>query len=775
MKKLFILLTAIICLSSCGSSGSDSVDASNDSNSSVHVASPGSEYEGADMFHSRLIGETLYYIERTSGEGGEGVKTKVIAWSREGERKEIAIFISPKQSFIHFTGDEGGNLYFLYTDEASNRIYLQKKASDGSLIYLADAGSYEEIGLLEADAGEEEEFEARQQLYSIMDGAADRQGQVCFYDAYHNILFLFDEGGTFLGTLEPGGMGGYDSGVVNAGEGGIYAYRIEDGKMLYQKLDWENKVLERISTLELEEDALESEAYEGSTSITYSYSGDTTLPLFSQGRFSIMDGYDQGFLISSSDTLWRYDLAEEKLVSLLHWTDPYIGLSGDYVEHISILDDERVFTVALSSLDHTYRQIWIEIKPEEEVPVMQTITLGIVVTVQSLTESTQKLILDYNSRAQDQQIEIKYYSLDELYMALLKGEGPDLLELSLVHSELFGDKGICEDLSPYMDGSTLVQEEDLIPSIIRNSSYNGKLIYIIPEFSVKMLAVAEKDMALDKGWTPEEVLDLAEANPDISLEQSNVKGTILLGLLLYADIDSFIDWEKKECYFDSERFISLLERVENLKAEEYNMNDDYKHERFLEREYLITRSISIDSIDRYAGYREALEGFGSIMGYPTHDKIPHFILSTPVLYSINSASQNKEGAWSFLEFLLSEEYQTKKFNDSSRGFSPRKDLFEKRVNNSYLELNPDAGYFKNKYQNPLTWESGIGYPEVTDADKDAVRFIVDNAYLINSDVYINNAYHSIIVEEVDALIAGDKSAEEAARIIQSRISLMVKE
>ena len=67
-------------------------------------------------------------------------------------------------------------------------------------------------------------------------------------------------------------------------------------------------------------------------------------------------------------------------------------------------------------------------------------------------------------------------------------------------------------------------------------------------------------------------------------------------------------------------------------------------------------------------------------------------------WSINAASENKEGAWEFLKFLLSEEYQRQKIKDyQSFGFSPLKSLVEEQlefyskplVTTSYVD--PDTG------------------------------------------------------------------------------------
>ena len=68
-----------------------------------------------------------------------------------------------------------------------------------------------------------------------------------------------------------------------------------------------------------------------------------------------------------------------------------------------------------------------------------------------------------------------------------------------------------------------------------------------------------------------------------------------------------------------------------------------------------------------------------------------------------------------------------------------------------------------------------GYAEIdlTDEEREFIRFMVDNAYWPGASSISDVMY--IVFEEAGAVWVGDKTAEEAADIIQSRVSVYISE
>lgn len=64
---------------------------------------------------------------------------------------------------------------------------------------------------------------------------------------------------------------------------------------------------------------------------------------------------------------------------------------------------------------------------------------------------------------------------------------------------------------------------------------------------------------------------------------------------------------------------------------------------------------------------------------------------------------------------------------------------------------------------------------ITEAEIQIQEDILLNGELVNSAVLLDSDIWAVIQEETAAYFAGDKSAEETARVIQSRVGIIVSE
>ena len=231
-------------------------------------------------------------------------------------------------------------------------------------------------------------------------------------------------------------------------------------------------------------------------------------------------------------------------------------------------------------------------------------------------------------------------------------------------------------------------------------------------------------------------------------------------MALDADLGNYLNLAERECFFNDGRFAALLERivqlgipplepidVKEIMASGQSLSGVMK-ERFFKREVLTYRT-TVSSLDSYQDAVAEMGETSEWVGYPTGNGIPYneMISNTPL--GINHASEAKEGAWAFLEFLLSENYQGRK-----TGFPVRQDSFEK-----YLEQ--------------TQMFNGVVQIELTEKDKEVLQSIIDHAYWMQAQAPYE-VFH-IIYEEAGAVFAGDKTSEEAAEIIQRRVQLYIQE
>ena len=145
---------------------------------------------------------------------------------------------------------------------------------------------------------------------------------------------------------------------------------------------------------------------------------------------------------------------------------------------------------------------------------------------------------------------------------------------------------------------------------------------------------------------------------------------------------------------------------------------------------------------------------------------------------LSSKSKHKEGAWEFMQRLLSEEYQDSMLSEhgNSFGFPVKKSALEKQFE---LDMTPD--YFEdedgNKTENAKTswgWDDfQMDIMAATQEEVDAVRSLIESAEKVSGSV--DEQLVNIITEESEPFFKGQKSAADVAGIIQNRIQIYVNE
>lgn len=305
-----------------------------------------------------------------------------------------------------------------------------------------------------------------------------------------------------------------------------------------------------------------------------------------------------------------------------------------------------------------------------------------------------------------------------------------------------------------------MKKEDILPSVLEAGTVNGKLVRLAESMSIQGL-VAGAGSAGKEGWTPEDFLGMIEANPGVPYSWSPDKSGLLY-LLLCVDMDEYIDWEKKECHFQDEEFIKLLESVGAADLGNPLAFSPFQAVPFRNHEVL-TAEVGIGRWDSYLELKEAFGEDAEFLGYPNKDGEPRYRMVTSYSFGMNSASQRKDGAWAFLEMLLSEEYQE---NFVNTGFPVREDVLEKQFRSS---LHVNVRTRMNPYDG-LMYDGDLR--EATEEDLDFVRYMIDHAVFGGNN---GETVYRIIAEEAGGYFAGDKDAAQTAEVIQKRVNLYLNE
>jgi ABC-type glycerol-3-phosphate transport system substrate-binding protein len=340
-------------------------------------------------------------------------------------------------------------------------------------------------------------------------------------------------------------------------------------------------------------------------------------------------------------------------------------------------------------------------------------------------------------------------------LLLTSSTPPDLVDLSFVENwKEYAANGVFEDLSAYFQNSNILDENEYLPNIMEGGKIGEEQIFIPYSFGFTMLYGQEQYLGKEGGWTLQDLLELYHEHEEISI--LNYESTLALESLLSLSMEEFVDYSQVSCDFEVPLFYDLLQCTAKARYTE----GDYTMfcSNVLENRALMDEAI-IFNMESYLAYTGLMEENTSdsgtklvLKGYPSKDgkMRGEAYLSPSTYFGICSNSDNKEGAWQFLEYLLScEDY----FVDA---FPSRRDWLIKRMNS----CNPD--YFAGVEE----------LREITKEDEEQLLSIIEGLnFTSNQDKNIIQ----VVTEEAQEYYEGDKSEEEVAQIIQNRIQLYLWE
>lgn len=276
----------------------------------------------------------------------------------------------------------------------------------------------------------------------------------------------------------------------------------------------------------------------------------------------------------------------------------------------------------------------------------------------------------------------------------------------------------------------------------------------------------------------DDMMALAAQYPDATIFNGATRDTLLSYCLMF-DFDSYVDWESGECRFDSPEFKKVLELAASYPKELDWENIPSEPKALREHESLLS-VISLDGPESWQVTQKMFDEPITAIGYPTTE-------STGVMVSgsdgvcINASSKNKEAAWSFIEFQLDK----KNISGSMMwGFPIIKSLYDEQMAEAMkpeYRLDENGNTVLDENGNPIeVSNSSYGWGDDIEIEVYSVtREEADNIWKVISRIggvmSYNEQLMNIVTEEAAPYFEGQKSVDEVADIIQSRVKIYVNE
>lgn len=362
--------------------------------------------------------------------------------------------------------------------------------------------------------------------------------------------------------------------------------------------------------------------------------------------------------------------------------------------------------------------------------------------------SDQYRIIVQNVEEYDSEEELAA-GIAEMTNSVFSGNMPDILVTDGLPVETYAARGLLADIGELIEKDTELSQTDFLQNVFEAYSMDGKLYYVIPCFHVDTMIGASSVVGDRTSWTFADAVQLLKTLPEgTNLIPEASRSSFLLTMMAYCG-GSFIDTDAGKCNFQSRNFLDLLEYAkslpEELDADSYG--EDYW--RNYEAQYREGRTLlagmpigSFEGIDYYVNniFGEEI----SYIGFPMEDGSGSYIRAEEA-YAISAHSDHIEGAWEFLRYYLTDDYQS----DLRFGLPVQKKVF--------LEDSRSALSGSRNDSEPMT-EKQL---------EKLVTFLLS----VNRRYYENKEIMDIVSEETEAFFAGDKTAEETANVIQNRVQV----
>lgn len=708
--------------------------------------------DGASLWNAQLVGESLYYTQYNYDEAAETSTETLNEYSLTEKKvvKELSLDDGAEgnRNRSSFQIGSDGSIYtieYVYSEDYSDRKTL--------------LCGYDNQGVLTWEQDITDIINSDSDNNYISNMLIDKEGR--FYLSSNDIIRLFDKDGQYQGNLT------LDSSWINSigmdRDGKVYICYYDQstdaGGYCLAEVDFNGKAIANV--------------YQNYPS--------------GNGN-GLVAGIDKDFLVNDGSRVYEYDLASQSYEELFNWLD--CDINGTYVNAISVMEDGRLI-VLMNDWNTGANEIALLTKTRTaDLPQKTQIVIGSLYDNQEL----QAAAVAFNKQSDTYHVSIKTYidnnnwnentykdAITSMNNDITSGSScPDIIDLSsLGNVEQLAGKGVFEDITPYLEKSSSLNKDDYLENILDSNTYNGVLVGIPFSFYLNTIVGKTSDVGEEMGWTLDEMIEYANENPDALLFDYAQKSSILYCCLAFNQ-DEFIDWSTNQCNFDSEEFKKLLAFVADFPDEFDWQADERSTPRKIQEGDVLLDTMGVSDFESVQVYPAMFGEPVTFIGYPTMDGSNGCMLNSNGALGISSKSQNKDGAWAFIESYLSRSSDER----FSWGFPTRKSELDRKI-----EEATKVTYLTDENGEPILDEDGNPIPEggvssvgygdwdytyhsVTEEEAALVKQLIEAARPAAST---DDQMITIITEEAEPFFKGQKSVDDVVNVIQSRIQLYLNE
>lgn len=668
------------------------------------------------------------------------VTRKITGYNLAGEKQGEYTFTMPSNSSSErFEIDDKGNLYMI------TRQYATYEGNDTQDKNFLTAVS---------PAGEE--------LWKVQIGTEVPEGEyyyvnalVCMGDG--SVAVVDNKGVTLYGA---DGTKGKQT-DLGTGDYGAMLYRIRDGKFAFMG-DYENNNIQIIDLVTGEK-------------------GESVAIPFMRWNYSYYDGRDFDLYLTDGFGIYGYNIGDELPTQLVDFVESDLNIS--YINSMSVVSETEMLISYYDRVSGKQVVSRIVKIPPEEVKDKEILTLACVY----MDDTVRQQLINFNKTSDKYRIRIenysKYNTTDDYTLGqtrlntdIVSGKMPDILMVDgTMPVNSYISKGLLADFNEMMEQDPEFNRSDYLENIFDAYSTNGKLYQLVPQFSVTTVVGKTSNVGDASGWTLDEMKQAVEAKGGDTVAFFDTTKSSFLNYYIWMCSEQVVNWETGECFFDGDGFIKVLEYANTLpeKLDESRYNDEsfWRNYEVMYREDQVL--LEIYGLSSYRDFNSLEQrSFGedvTLIGFPSEDRNGSSIAGN-MTFAMNAKSKNKEAAWDFIKYFLSDEYQDK----LEWGFPVKLSSLEAQAKKAqekpfWLDEKGNKVEYDETY-----WIDNVEI-KITPMTQEKIDKVNKFLKSINQVINYDNQLLNIVIEEAESYFSGQKNVKEVADIIQSRAKIYVNE
>ncbi|WP_157259601.1 ABC transporter substrate-binding protein [Paenibacillus sp. OSY-SE] len=406
----------------------------------------------------------------------------------------------------------------------------------------------------------------------------------------------------------------------------------------------------------------------------------------------------------------------------------------------------------------------------------------VVVSVMNVTPFLETVVQKYEELHPDIHIELKTTASEEdlfsivsglgtekyiqtVLTEVMSGKGSDLIEMKMLPEDKFVDKKVLANLNELMENDSSFDKNQYFQNIFQ-SQQEGQGLYTMPvNLMLDMITgnypelLKKANITIDdKTWTWDQLKDISKKVQSLEGKDlhafAGIPPEMLLSLFLEDSYREFV-LSNQQANFDSDAFRTLLQNIKAMYDEGLITESSGDQKESVSSADKIKESLFTYTLSNRAEtlLTNLVDSNSQIFQRPTmNGENQGWRYKSSNSFGINSKSEVQKEAWEFMKFMMSEEVQS---SDYLMGIPVHKDANKKMLQEAAEKL-----------------KANISDEKFLDERVEYAGNVLEAAHPSFS---IDKKIESIVKEEFDSYMNGQKSVEEVSKLIQNRVMTYLNE